>query len=1564
MSRLTPALPPLIGGVGQQSRIRRLPSQVARQENAWASPIDGLRKRHPIDHVAEVEEVPSDRDLVVHTVARGDESYVFVFGQGWIRAFTTEGTLVPVRGQAPSWVPDFSYLDQRHALNLLLAPETFVSPEWQRLEDALVPEPLDATGPLGFGSPVALVHDNQTIGNDGIYQQAVTTAGPAVRKHFSVYVREMEEAATTGIRLLLHEALPANQNLEAAWVFVEGVPTPSGTPSAGLSIDTEDVGGGWYRLKVTYQPDGIDDSLVDFVQVVALAQGALGPDRRVAAWGAQLIESDSYTLANFPPYIIADVQTRVRATTVQDFTFVTNSARAVQRGADTVPVNPGNPSAFVFVRQGSYAQQYRVRFQVTGFAVRNVVIGTWNGTTDPGQPDIAVTIATTELAAFIGNYIVAQAYTEVTTSTDGSVLRLLSTTSAGFDVFEVSDSFGDTALVSIEESIERFSDLPTHFVDGFRIRVDGDPTADEDDYFVQFVKTTGSGGFGEGTWRETAAPGSDVGLDPETMPHQLVRMFDDEVGTATGTPRALFFSWGPCTWQERIAGNDESNPFPSFTSLDGDERTIRDVFFFRQRLCFLSGLDVVMSEAGRFFNLFRTTVRVIVDADRIDVEAPHPFEKELHAAVPLDERCLVFGTRTIFVLDGQPVLTPRTVEIRSVVDLPSRIGPIPTAIDRGVLFVSPEGSHAALREAFPLNDRSSFATDNLSEQAPRYIPADVVEIRGRATEDEYLVFMRCASEPQALYVYKSYSGGGERLQSALWRYTTAGAILGMGWVDDRLFLVVNRSASALEELPPIDQIGLGDPVSKTWTVDADFDEGVLVDVNHDAPNNDQLQLDQTSSVYGFLMIPTQDGTIMRVDVATGDITGSYRSMPGVGSGFPGRCSVDSAGNTWAGNAAVTAGTEGSVVKIGLVVGGTRCNAAGTDDPTGEYLKPPFQYLTGIDRDSNGLIRTSRSSADALAWPDSTDGGSGGAATVTSAVDELILLYQRVAVSPAIRGLGLDAAGNVWSIGYDSFFPWRLSQLASADGSVLFQTPGSGFNPCGGHKIIVDATGVVWSTGQTQDDLFGGGPGTPICLLRYDPTTGGGPTAIDSGNNPFGLAEDSLGRIWIGNAGTLRRYNGDGTTAGTFTVTGAGSTLIDIAIDGNDVLWIACQGDDKCWRVTVDGTVVTSIDVGNAPHGVTIDHMGRPWVLCETTLHRIDPATNTVDLTVTIPAPATLFSPSSFAGSVEVGDMAPTGQWTAIHDGGAPGILWRTASWGSEEEDGSALSVFVRTAEDLTLLPSEAWVPVTNGGDFELYGRFAQVRVEFTRSSEVMVSPILFDISIFGLLVEEPVEPEIGAGLLNIEAMRVGSGIYDPGSASQVVLDRRFTDEHADVSISYDPMANETVYALPYVSARPEDLLVVTRAGLVLPVTGATPEEVRVFGDQLGVGVWIGERFRMEVELGRPVVAPRSGQGSRAPVLEGFEVLLGMTVYLGGPVHLDVEVNPRNGETYRQEIRAEPLDAGPVLGEVTERGRAVEVAIFGAPDDTAVVLANGSHLPTEVHALEWHLSKRQGSPRVT
>ena len=81
-----------------------------------------------------------------------------------------------------------------------------------------------------------------------------------------------------------------------------------------------------------------------------------------------------------------------------------------------------------------------------------------------------------------------------------------------------------------------------------------------------------------------------------------------------------------------------------------------------------------------------------------------------------------------------------------------------------------------------------------------------------------------------------------------------------------------------------------------YTTDAHFDSGVLQDVNHDAPNNNQLQLDRVQTFFPYVNIAaSQRGTMVRIDVNTGEIIGEWYSAP------TGRAAIRP-GRRWTGSA--------------------------------------------------------------------------------------------------------------------------------------------------------------------------------------------------------------------------------------------------------------------------------------------------------------------------------------------------------------------------------------------------------------------------------------------------------------------------------------------------------------------------------------------------------------------------------------------------------------------------------------------------------------------------------------
>ena len=79
----------------------------------------------------------------------------------------------------------------------------------------------------------------------------------------------------------------------------------------------------------------------------------------------------------------------------------------------------------------------------------------------------------------------------------------------------------DAALYGVKEAVNDISRLPAQCEDGFILKIVNSEQSDSDDYFVKFE--TEGGIPGQGSWIETAKPGSQTNFNADSMPHVLER---------------------------------------------------------------------------------------------------------------------------------------------------------------------------------------------------------------------------------------------------------------------------------------------------------------------------------------------------------------------------------------------------------------------------------------------------------------------------------------------------------------------------------------------------------------------------------------------------------------------------------------------------------------------------------------------------------------------------------------------------------------------------------------------------------------------------------------------------------------------------------------------------------------------------------------------------------------------------------------------------------------------------------------------------------------------------------
>ncbi len=528
---------------------------------------------------------------------------------------------------------------------------------------------------------------------------------------------------------------------------------------------------------------------------------------------------------------------------------------------------------------------------------------------------------------------------------------------------------------------------------------------------------------------------------------------------------------------------------------------------------------------------------------------------------------------------------------------------------------------------------------------------------------------------------------------------------------------------------------------KVWTLNADFDQGILVNLNHSTP--DQLQVNAVATTFPFIGVAASDrGTVVRINTDTGAIVGEYWTSPSGMYKNPSRTTTDLFGNTWVSNRdeanVVSAGAwgggqppttrnRGSVTKVGLIIGGTRANADGSPNPTGPYLAPPYSYNTCRDRNGDGLIKTSRGLGDIRPWPYINDWKGGTTALVEDAEDECILIYQRT-TGYNDRHVSVDAQNNIWVGGYpyvvtDQFF----DKLNGDTGAIM---PGFTFHQnCGGYGGFVDHFGVIWSAGLSQYNL-----------LRYDPATNT-QTCIPNLQS-YGLAPDNDGNIWnaLWTWNTVAKLDPAGAVFPGFPKSsgGSGSRGVVVTPADNNV-WIANSYSNTVTRLNISGAIIKIIGVGNHPTGVTVDSNGKVWVTnyYSSDVMRINPngggdGKGAVDLTVYLGSGAGPYNYSDMTGVINIATTMPRGAWVVTYDSGTAGTPWGTIVWNSEPQGsvpaGAKITVEARAADNTSALSGSEFIPVTSGVQFALVGRYIEIRSTLFPNASHQ-SPVLSNLSL-------------------------------------------------------------------------------------------------------------------------------------------------------------------------------------------------------------------------------------------
>lgn len=546
-------------------------------------------------------------------------------------------------------------------------------------------------------------------------------------------------------------------------------------------------------------------------------------------------------------------------------------------------------------------------------------------------------------------------------------------------------------------------------------------------------------------------------------------------------------------------------------------------------------------------------------------------------------------------------------------------------------------------------------------------------------------------------------------------------------VSFRTFRAAGSMAAALGILATMLAAGdLARADSITYTTDADFDLGMLNGVNHDPPNNDQLQPNiPPGTTFPILWIANAgEDTVSKIDTETpsmpvpsggcevaryrtgfgpAGVAGAFVPFPhGAFSGpAPSRTTVDLDGNVYVANRHFD-GKPAEVVKV-LTDGFIDRNGNGvidtSTDADGNCQIGPAEILPLEDSNGNGFIEDSEIQDERIAWivQVGTAGGIG-------------------------RSLCIDTAGTIW---LGLFSTQEYFRLNPADGSILAGPIAANVSTYG---CLVDSQGRLWSAnlGTTLGELDTTIPATVA-------------THSHAGlgfNYGIAIGED---KVYLANS-SGRSYTEFDPATGTFSTPATafvGTLGISVDAAGDIVL-----GQTTIFKFAPNGNVVWSS--GNpqgsgSTRGVVVDANNDIWVvnLSNNNVSKFNGATGAFE--GALPVGVFPYTYSDATGFAVRNITTPTGIWTVEQDSGEVGTTWGQVSWNDDIPAGAMIVVRVRAADTVAGLDLQSFVEVANGGDANLTGRFLEAQVRLTAPGPGISGPTLFDITLnFQLPNAEPV----------------------------------------------------------------------------------------------------------------------------------------------------------------------------------------------------------------------------------
>ena len=472
---------------------------------------------------------------------------------------------------------------------------------------------------------------------------------------------------------------------------------------------------------------------------------------------------------------IQDINPRsvLRCLTIADYTFVLNITETVGMTNDTTGNQWNTQGLLVNIKSGQYGRTYAIKINGTTLASYQ--------TPDGSESSHVNLIQTDHIAYKLARQITGQEPVGAGENVDPSYVPV----DTGWNVsrgsswlyaygktinsFEVTDNFNNQAAYGFHKTTQKFVNLPATAPNNFTVMVKGEEGSETDDYYVKYDTS-------QQVWVECPRPGIQNTFNKATMPHALVRQANNT------------FVFREVDWNTRQSGDDNSNPIPSFVG-----QTINNLTYFRNRLGFLSGENIILTRTGDFFNFWMQSAVSVQDTDPIDLAVSDPKISVLYYAVPFDTELILFSKDAQFSLMSTNVLSPKDAYIPpACTHFGASLKAAPVNAGRNIYFPAERKLYTTMREFFTAMDNTeSKDVQDITSHVPNFIPNGVYKIIPSTIEN--ILLSLTEGEEDSVYVYKYLFVDGQRQQASWSKWDMEDNIVGGDFVNSYFYLVIERN---------------------------------------------------------------------------------------------------------------------------------------------------------------------------------------------------------------------------------------------------------------------------------------------------------------------------------------------------------------------------------------------------------------------------------------------------------------------------------------------------------------------------------------------------------------------------------------------------------------------------------------------------------------------------------------------------------------------------------------------------------------------------------------------------